>query len=382
MKQSPTIKLTDLHLNDGSHGLPKNPRFIRDARFKKLCDSIRDFPEAMKARGIVVDEQGVILGGNMRWRACRELGMKEIPAAWVHRLTGLTVEQKRRFVIMDNRGFGEDDMDLLANEWDIDELIGAGFDEEELTGLIDKDEAQDAEAQVDKAEELNKVWKVKTGDLWQIGEHRLACGDSTKAEDVDRVMGGEKADLCLTDPPYGIGEAYATVADSTENLDKLLPLVFPVIKKIATVTLLTPGNKNQWKYPRPDWILAWFVTAGTGCNPWGFTCWNAIYAYGKDPYLSAGLGSRPDAFVKTEASEKNGHPTPKPIGVWNWLLERGSIKRGDVIFDPFLGSGTTMVACQNLDRKCRGIEISPAYCAVILQRMTDAFPGIKIERAK
>jgi len=126
------IKLTDLHLNDGTHGLPKNPRFIKDERFKKLCDSIRDFPEAMPARGIVVDERGVILGGNMRWRACNELGMTEIPSAWVHRLTGLTVEQKRRFIIMDNRGFGEDDMDLLANEWDLDELIGAGFMDSEL----------------------------------------------------------------------------------------------------------------------------------------------------------------------------------------------------------------------------------------------------------
>ena len=132
-----TIKLSDLHLNDGSQGLPKNPRFIRDERFKKLCDSVRDFPEAMPARGIVVDENGVILGGNMRWRACNELGMKEIPEDWVHRLPGLTIEQKRRFIIMDNIGFGEDDLDLLANEWDIDELLGIGFDEAELGELLD-----------------------------------------------------------------------------------------------------------------------------------------------------------------------------------------------------------------------------------------------------
>jgi ParB-like chromosome segregation protein Spo0J len=135
-----TIKLSDLKLNDGSHGLPKNPRFIRDDRFKKLCDSIRDFPEAMPARGVVVDERGVILGGNMRYRACLENGMKEIPASWVHRLTGLTMEQKRRFIIMDNRAFGEDDFDLLGNEWDLKELIDAGFSESDLTGLIVPDE--------------------------------------------------------------------------------------------------------------------------------------------------------------------------------------------------------------------------------------------------
>ena len=127
------IKLISLKLNDGTHGLPKNPRFIRDEKFAKLVDSIKDFPEAMPARGIVVDENSVILGGNMRWRACKELGLKEIPAEWVHRMKGLTAEQKRRFIIMDNRAFGEDDMDMLTNEWDMEELITAGFTNDELT---------------------------------------------------------------------------------------------------------------------------------------------------------------------------------------------------------------------------------------------------------
>ena len=138
------IKLSDLKLNDGSYGLPKNPRFIRDERFKKLCDSLRDFPEAMPARGIVVDERGVILGGNMRWRACRELGMAEIPASWVCCLTNLTVEQKRRFIIMDNRPFGDDDTDALANEWNIAELLDAGFDEVDLTGIPIEDMSQNS----------------------------------------------------------------------------------------------------------------------------------------------------------------------------------------------------------------------------------------------
>jgi hypothetical protein len=144
MKIKHKIKLTDLHLNDGSHGLPKNPRFVRDDRFKKLCESIRDFPEAMPARGIVVDERSVILGGNMRYRACQANGMKEIPASWVHRLVGLTVEQKRRFIIMDNRAFGDDDMDLLANEWDMDELIAAGWTDDDLTGPINRPEGEAA----------------------------------------------------------------------------------------------------------------------------------------------------------------------------------------------------------------------------------------------
>jgi hypothetical protein len=131
-----TIKLTDLKLNDGSHGLPKNPRFIKDKRFEALCRSVKDNPEFMPPRPIVVDENNVVLGGNMRLRACRELGMTEIPADWVRVVEGLSVEKKRRFIILDNRGFGEDDFDLLANEWDIDELIGAGFSEEELGAFM------------------------------------------------------------------------------------------------------------------------------------------------------------------------------------------------------------------------------------------------------
>ena len=126
--------IKNIHLNDGTHGLPKNPRFIRDERFRALCDSIRDNPEYMPARPIVVDEAGTILGGNMRYRAAKELKIDPLPAGWVQVVEGWTVEKKRRFIVMDNRGFGEDDMDLLANDWDIEELIAAGFLASELLG--------------------------------------------------------------------------------------------------------------------------------------------------------------------------------------------------------------------------------------------------------
>ena len=194
------------------------------------------------------------------------------------------------------------------------------------------------------------------------------------------VWGGEKADLCLTDPPYATGGKSKDYDISEEELivliGKFLPLALSVSKRI----LLTPGNKYQFLYPKPEWVLAWFVQAGVGANPWGFTFWNAIFAYGKDPYLESGIGSRPDAFVKTEASEKIGHSTSKPLGVWSWILERGSINKGDIILDPFAGSGTSLVAAENLSRQCRAVEISPAYVAVTLQRMADAFEGIEIKR--
>jgi len=142
MKTDPT-PLSAIHLNDGTHGLPKNPRFIRDDRFRALCDSIRDNPEYMPARPIIVDEADVILGGNMRYRACRELKIDPLPAGWVQRVTGWSVEKKRRFIIMDNRGFGQDDMDMLANDWDISELIAAGFTDIELSGADFGDDKTD-----------------------------------------------------------------------------------------------------------------------------------------------------------------------------------------------------------------------------------------------
>jgi hypothetical protein len=302
-------------------------------------------------------------------------------------MSGLTPDQEREIVVKDNgENFGEWNFDLLAN-WSDEPLTDWGVDlpEDWLEG--DKSDPADAEPQIDKAEELNKIWKVKTGDLWQIGDHRLLCGDSTKAEDVGRVMGGEKADVCLTDPPYGLGDTkseknkYDQHDDSKEELAKIIGGFLPIAQKTAPVVVLTPGTTNHRMYPAPTWTMAWFVPAGTGVGPWGFCCWQPILCYGKDPKLAKGKGSHPDAIVHTESAEKLGHPCAKPLNFWQWLTERVS-ESGEVIYEPFAGSGTSFVACQNLNRKCRGIEISPSYCSVILQRMHDAFPNLKIERIK
>jgi len=142
MKDKPT-PLNEIKMNDGSHGLPKNPRFIRDERFRALCDSIRDNPEYMPARPIIVDENNVVLGGNIRLRGCRELKIDPLPAGWVQRVTGWSLEKKRRFIIMDNRGFGEDDKALLAEDWDIAELIAAGFDPATLENTVGGGEGQE-----------------------------------------------------------------------------------------------------------------------------------------------------------------------------------------------------------------------------------------------
>ena len=176
-------------------------------------------------------------------------------------------------------------------------------------------------------------------------------------------------DLTLTDFPYGIGEEYASFSDTRDNLKALVADAMPEILRVSKRALITCGVKNIWLYPEPTWVLNWTTPAGTGCSAWGFCCWQPILAYGADPYLASASGSLPDAFVHTEISEKNGHPCPKPIGIWKKILLRGSNKDTDIVFDPFMGSGTTALACEEHKRRWFGCELEPKYADLAEARL-------------
>lgn len=273
-------------------------------------------------------------------------------------------------------------------------------------------EPQDAEPQIDRAEELNRVWRAKAGDLWRIGEHRLLCGDSTKAEDVARVMGGEKATLCFTDPPYGVSIGKKNVMLNTfqkagmcladldmddmppEELKGMLMAAFkawrPFFADDCSIFVCSPqgGGLGMMMMMMQEsglevrHILNWVKNSPT------FSMGRLDYDYQHEPILFT--------WMKTHKRTKKGafqtslwavnkpmankeHPTMKPVELPTCAIENHT-DSGDVVVDMFFGSGTTMVAGQNTGRKCYGIEISPAYCAVILQRMKDAFPALEIER--
>ena len=191
---------------------PNNPRIIKDDKFQKLVKSIKEFPEMLEARPIVVNPENIVLGGNMRLKACKAAGLKEAPvyvASWEE-------SKANEFIVKDNVGFGEWDWDILANEWDATELEEWGLDvwvpeEEPTEGLTDPDEVPEAPEEP----------KTKLGDLYILGEHRLLCGDSTKAEDVERLMNGEKATLIHADPPYGMGKEKDGVLNDNLYSDKL-----------------------------------------------------------------------------------------------------------------------------------------------------------------
>jgi hypothetical protein len=287
------------------------------------------------------------------------------------------------------------DIDLLAQMAAGDDAILAKLREEDKTfsqmleNMGVKDESQDAEPQIDRVAELLEKWGVVTGDLWQIGEQFLLCGDCTNRVDVERVMQGDKANLVLTDPPYGLDEkkksgknSYDDYKDTKENLIALAQKWLPLALELSPVVVFSPGVTNAWVYPPANWVMSWFYGGGQLRSPWGFNCWQPLLCYGKDPSLAAGQGGRPDAVeMNVPANEQDiDHPCPKPLKLWDWLINRLSFGNADILYEPFAGSGTTLVACQNLGRKCRAIEISPAYCAVILERMATAFPDLKIER--
>ena len=175
------MKLTDIKPN------PDNPRVIRDEKFKRLCKSIQEFPKMMQLRPIVVDSENVVLGGNMRLKALQSLGFKNVPDSWVKRADDLTEEEKKRFIITDNAGFGEWDWDILANEWDANELAQWGLDVP-----VWDDEKQEAQEDDFDVPEGGIETDIVLGDLFEIGEHRLLCGDSTDSDSVANIVTGKQ----------------------------------------------------------------------------------------------------------------------------------------------------------------------------------------------
>ena len=174
---------------------PNNPRVIKDDKFKKLVQSIKDLPEMAEVRPVVVNTDMVVLGGNMRLKAMREAGWKDVPI----QVVDWDEDKQRQFIIKDNVSGGEWDWDMLANEWDTEELQEWGLD------LPDFDNGKELEAEEDDYQMPDELQTdIVLGDLFEIGPHRLLCGDSTDSDAVAKLMDGQKADMVFTDPPYGI----------------------------------------------------------------------------------------------------------------------------------------------------------------------------------
>jgi DNA modification methylase len=382
---------------------PDNPRFIKDSKFKKLVKSIKAFPEMLEKRPIVVDEDMVVLGGNMRLKACKSAGLFEV---WVDIAQGWSQEQKDEFIIKDNVGFGEWDWDILANEWDVNLLDEWGLD---LPPMFDDPEPEATEDDYTEPDQM-KV-DVVLGDLVEIGEHRLLCGDSADSDQVAKLMNGEKADMVFTDPPYNINfqgsmsnkmvngkkapadsanQRHDEIKNDAMSDKEFYNFISDVLKEIkincsgAYYICFGSQTLNQLLQPLLDLgieyksIIVWMKNQAIFSGK-DFKSRYEPIVYGRfNDFFNGARFNEEDIWEFARTQKNDLHPTMKPIPLIENALNYSS-KKGMKILDLFLGSGSTMVASHQLNRKCYGMELDPKYCQVIIDRMHKLDPSLKIK---
>ena len=382
----------------------RNPRQIKDKQAKLLAESFNDFGQV---ETIAISASGDIYNGHQRLSVLAgKHGMDyEIDVRVSSR--DLTEKERERLTVYLHRGAtGEWNFDELAN-WDMSELLTWGFEEGDFPFDVAPavEAGTDTEPQIDKAEELRQKWNVETGQMWQLGEHRIICGDCTDKAVVDRVMGGEKAQIIFTDPPYGVaigaknrmlnsfqeaGRNLTDIEDDSMSPDELKSRLLPafnfirevVMAEDCTVFLTAPQRgelsmmmmmmMKEANLPIRH-VLIWKKNAPT------FSMGRLDYDYQHEPILLTWgkrhkrpmLGNHKTSVWEIDKPRASAeHPTMKPVELYENAYLNNS-ESGDITYEPYSGSGTAIIAAQNLSRKCRAVEISPAYVAVAIQRWAD-----------
>jgi len=356
----------------------RNSRTHSDAQVAKIAASIREFGFL---NPIIVDGSNGIVAGHGRVLAAQKLGLTTLP---VIEASHLTEAQKRAYVIADNRLALDAGWDLEMLRVELTDLKGMDFDLS-LTGfeigeigklMLTRGGNTDPDAIPEPPAKPVSV----LGDVWVLGKHRLICGSCTVQADVDTVLQGRQADLCLTDPPYGLGDKkasgkndYSQYQDTIENLIALAAEWVPIARKHSNAVVFSPGVTRQWIYPEPNWVICWFYGGGQLRSSWGFNCWQPFLCYGKDPSLANGKGARPDAVdMNVPANGKEiDHPCPKPVKLWEWFLDRLTFSPNAVLYEPFSGSGTTIIAAETKGLSVAAIELDPRYVDVAVKRWQD-----------
>jgi DNA modification methylase len=346
-----------------------NPRQLTDEQYKQLKDSITRFglvdPVIVNQHK---DRLNIIVGGHQRVKVAKKMGIEDVPCVFVN----LNYDKERELNVRLNKNTGGWDYDILADMFDMDELIDWGFKEEELVGFS----AEEEEGLIDDDEIPEVVEPVcKLGDIWELGKHRLLCGDSTVKENIELLLDGNKADMVFTDPPYGMNldTDYSNRPSRKKEGNKTYS---PII-----------GDDNPFNYKSFHWLdcdeQIWF-----GANYFSksiddggsWLVWDKREDIKFDKMLGSGFELawsklkhkqkiyryNNTLFSGNEEARNKIHPTQKPTGM---IIEvMNDFKAKNIILDPFLGSGSTLIACEKTNRVCYGMELDPHYCDVIINR--------------
>lgn len=355
----------------------KNPRKNDDA-VPYVAESIKQFGFKVP---IVIDKNNVIVAGHTRYKAAKKLGFKSVPCIIADDLTD---EQIKAFRLADNKVSekAEWDLDLLDSE--IEEIFDI-----DMTDFGFELESEELEAEEDEYQGTVPEDPVtQKGDMWKLGEHILLCGDSTCITDVEKLMYEEKADMCFTDPPYGYEyqsnlRKKSKKFDVIENDDKILDF-FPSIQLVCNgfIFICTTWKVlDKWiplfkKYHDLTNMIIWNKGGGgIGDLKHTFsTDYEVILCTNNGKEIT---GKRIGSVwtIKQDSSSEYVHPTQKPIKLSEFAI-RNTTERGDIVLDLFGGSGSTLIACEQMDRRCRMMEYDPAYCDVIVDRW-EKFTGNK-----
>jgi DNA modification methylase len=378
---------------------PRNARRHGARNLRLITEALKDIGAA---RSIVVDETGMVLAGNATIAAAGQAGLSRVRVIDADgseliavRRTGLTPEQKQRLALYDNRA-------AELAEWDT-EVLASLADEVDLSVLWDRDELADLLSQEapavdllgdpDAVPESPKTPVTQPGDLWLLGSHRLLCGDATHREDLARLMAGHRASCLWTDPPYGVDYVGKTPAaltlanDHADGLEGLLSAAFgavtPHLADGSAFYIAHPAGPLALVFGQVITALGWRLRQTLVWVKDSLVLGHADYHYRHEPLLFGylpgsgrrGRGSagwygddaQDTVFEIPRPRASPDHPTSKPVSLVTAHLANSS-RRGELVLDPFGGSGTTLIACKQLGRQGRLLELDPRYCDVIVRR--------------
>ena len=394
------IAIRDLRPNNGEvEGLPRNPRKISKKNLEKLKKSVQDAPEMLRLRELIVvphNDGYVVIAGNQRLEAAKAVGMEKLPCKVLPSDTDPA--KLREYAIKDNLPFGEDDWEVIASDWNTAELEEWGMSVPEE--WKDKTTAEEDDFDPDSVKET----VCKKGDIWQLGDHRLMCGDSTSKDDFAKLIGDARADMVFTDPPYGVsigdknkllkekvskGKGNA-VTDNIENDTLGTDELYDILVKAMTNVRESSKEDASYYVPSPlggelglmmmmmmkaagltvRHMLIWcknFPTFSLGSLDYDYQHEPIFYTWTKSHHNYRAGEHRSTIWTYDKPRKCDLHPTMKPVAlVANCMKD--TTKEGDIVLDAFGGSGTTLIAAEQLNRKCYMMELDPHYCDVIIAR--------------